>query len=166
MQGGLLTQRPCDAIRKTGRPTFEKSFRNSGEASACSSKQRPSSGSSNAGRTSSQLASDFSIHVMRPPSPQISAVGPDLRRSVRSIWPCRYRVLVITNLGGTQRVEADTITIASFDESCMTSPGVRRGQDVSWRLTIKCPSQGLMRCRHSFSWRAVRSRSPAHPRRA
>lgn len=24
----------------------------------------------------------------------------------------------------------------------MTSPGVRRGQDVSWRLTIKCPSEG------------------------
>lgn len=76
---------------KTGRPRIEKSFRNSGEAAACSSKQRYSIERQLECRPySSQLASDFSIHVMRPPSPQISAVGPDLRRSVRSIWPCRY----------------------------------------------------------------------------
>lgn len=92
---------------KTGRPTFEKSFRNSGEASACSSKQRyPIERQLECRPYLVSTRFRFQHSFMRPPSPQISAVGPDLRRSVRSIWPCRYRVLVITNLGGTQRVEA------------------------------------------------------------
>lgn len=76
---------------KTGRPTIKKSFRNSGEAAACSSKQRYSIERQLECRPyliSTRFRFQHSCHAAS--SPQISAVGPDLRRSVRSIWPCRY----------------------------------------------------------------------------
>ena len=59
------------------------------------------------------------------------APGP---RSTAPSWP---------RIGG----HPETSTSSSSRGSCITSPGVGKAREVSWRETIRCPSQGLSRGR-------------------
>lgn len=92
---------------KTGRPTFEKSFRNSGEASACSSKQRYPIERQLECRpylVSTRFRFQHSCHAASQPSDicrrsRSKALGPfDLALSLSGPRD--------NDLGGTQRVEA------------------------------------------------------------
>ena len=54
------------------------------------------------------------------------------RTRVRGLDPVlELRILVVPNLAGADWVDPETITTASLGESCMTSPGVSNGRDVS-----------------------------------
>ena len=72
-------------------------------------------------------------------------VWPPLRNSglesgkiLHNVDVCAY----IARMGGVPA----TMTISSSAGSCMTSPGVNNGRDVSCRDTMRCPSQGERRC--------------------
>ena len=54
-------------------------------------------------------------------------------------------ILEVARLLGADRVAPETSTSSSSGGSCITSPGVSSGRAVSWRETIRWPSQGLSR---------------------